>query len=185
MLCPGTDSGQMGDVLSESEMYVYSKRFLRRTGWRLVGGEPPGGSDGLPRVEAKHPEKTAKGSRGSKKVDMIAYRDGWLLLLELKSTFERGDVDKLDELTGESSWRASLLRACEERNALQRAGVQDPDLPSRILDGTALVKGIGLGKPHTVPDDYLLMVLKSHDDIAVTLGADSPLDRGHFEVETE
>ena len=136
-------------------------------------------------MEAKHPEKTAKGSRGSKKVDVIAYRDGWLLLLELKSTFDRGDVDKLDELTGESGWRASLLQACEERNALRRAGVQDPDLPSRIRDGTALVKGIGLGKPHTVPDDYLLMVLNSHDDIRVTLGADSPLGRGHFEAETE
>lgn len=171
----------MGDVLSESEIYVYSKRFLRNSGWSLVGGEPPGGSDGLPRVEAKHPEKETKGSGGSKKVDIIAYREGYLLLLELKSTFDRNDVRKLDELVGEHRWRQSLLEACEERNALSRAGITDPRLPSRILSGEALVKGIGIGRYHRVPREYLLLVAQSPTDFNVEAGRDCALDDTYFE----
>lgn len=170
----------MGDVLSESELYVYSKRFLRSRGWTLVGGEPPGGSDGLPRVEAKHPEKTVKGSAGSKKVDVIAYREGSLLLLELKSTFDARDVEKLDELVGEPRWRRSLLDACEERNAFERAGVVDASLPERIRSGDALVKGIGLGRHHAVPDEYALVVMHAPTDADVTLGPECPLDDSDF-----
>ena len=167
----------MGNVLSESEIYVYSKRFLRQSGWTLVGGEPPGGTDSLPRVEAKHPEMQAKGSRGSKKVDIIAHRGGHLLLLELKSSFDRGDVEKLDELVSEEKWRRSLVEALEERNALGRAGVDDPQLPQRLLSGEALVKGLGLGQ---VPGDYVLVVLHSATDIEVTVGSDCPVDQSQF-----
>ncbi len=171
----------MGDVLSESEIYVYSKRFLRNCGWTLIGGEPPGGSNGLPRVEAKHPDVNVKGSQGSKKVDLIAYRSGYILLLELKSTFDRGDVRKLDEMVGEQRWRRSLLQACEERNALSRAGVTDQGLPQRILSGEALVKGIGVGRSHTVPSEYVLVVAHSPRKFTVEVGADCPMDESYFE----
>lgn len=170
----------MSEVLSESEIYVYSKRFLRDRGWRLVGGEPPGGSDGLPRVEAKHPEKEVKGSEGSKKVDILAYRGGKLLLLELKSMYDERDVEKLNELANERRWRRSLMEACTERNALERANVHDSSLPQRILSGEALVKGIGLGQYHSVPPEYVLLTLHSARDIDVHVGAECPLDRSNF-----
>lgn len=171
----------MSEVLSESEIYVYSKRFLRERGWALVGGEPPGGSDGLPRIEAKHPDKTTKGSKGSKKVDIIAYRGGYLLLLELKSTFDRGDVRKLDELVGQRRWRDSLLTACEERNAFDRAGVADPTLAERILSGDSLIKGIGLGRRHRVPSEYVQVVHHEPMNVTVEVGADCPLAASDFE----
>jgi len=172
----------MGDMLSESEIYVYSKRHLRECGWTLVGGEPPGGSDGLPRVEAKHPEVTVKGSEGSKKVDIIAYRDGHLLLLELKSRFDRDDVEKLDELVSERRWRRSLVDACQERNALDRAGIEDSSLPKRILSGEALVRGVGLGQHHEVPPAYVLLVFRSATDVDTETGSACPLDSSHFDV---
>lgn len=171
----------MSAVLSESEIYVYSKRFLRSHGWTLVGGEPPGGSDGLPRIEAKHPEKEVKGSAGSKKVDIIAYRDGRLLLLELKSAFDRRDIAKLDELVGERRWRRSFLNACLERNAFARAGIDGDSLPDRVLSGDALVKGIGLGRFHDVPSEYALLVLESSTEVEVRVGADCPLSRASFD----
>lgn len=171
----------MAGLLSESEIYVYSKRFLRNHGWKLVGGEPPGGSDGLPRVEAKHPDKAEKGSRGSKKVDILAYKGGKLLLLELKSRFDEGDVVKLDELVGELRWRRALHDACLERNAFQRAGVADGDLPHRVLSGAALVKGIGIAHHHEVPEDYLRLTLHAHDDIDVWIGSECRLDYAMFD----
>lgn len=171
----------MGDVLSESAIYVYSKRFLRKCGWKLIGGEPPGGSDGLPRVEAKHPEVDVKGSEGSKKVDIIAYRNGYVLLLELKSTFDRGDIEKLDELVGERRWRRSLLKACEERNAISRAGITGESLPQRILSGEALVKGIGIGHRAVVPSEYVLMIAHSPTNFSVETGSECPIDGSHFE----
>lgn len=171
----------MGDVLSESEVYVYSKRFLRNCGWKLIGGEPPGGSDGLPRVEAKHPDVDTKGSEGSKKVDIIAYHDGHVLLLELKSKFDRGDVEKLDELVGEGRWRRSLVVACEERNAFTRAGITDETLTQRMLSGDALVKGIGLGRHHQVPPEYILLVAHSPTNFTVTAGDECPIDASYFE----
>lgn len=170
----------MGDVLSESEIYVYSKGFLRKCGWTLIGGEPPGGSDGLPRIEAKHPEVDAKGSEGSRKVDIIAYQNRYVLLLELKSTFDRGDVVKLDELVGECRWRHSLLEACEERNALSRASITDKTLPQRILSGEALVKGIGIGRRHRVPDEYVLIIARSPRDFTTETGGGCPIDESYF-----
>jgi hypothetical protein len=171
----------MGDVLSESEIYVYSKRFLRNCGWKLIGGEPPGGSDGLPRVEAKHPDVEVKGSEGSKKVDIIAYRGGHVLLLELKSTFDRGDIEKLDELVGKRRWRRSLVEACGERNALARAGISDETLTQRMLSGEALVRGIGLGRHHQVPAEYVLLVARSPTNFTATVGTECPIDESYFE----
>lgn len=170
----------MSEILSESEIYVYSKRYLRQLDWKLVGGEPPGGSNGLPRVEAKHPEIEMKGSKGSKKVDIIAYRDGYLLLLELKSTFDRGDIQKLDQLVGERRWRQSLVDACKERNALNRAGVNDSTLFDRMLSGDALVKGIGLGRHHQIPSEYVLFLLRSPTDIEINVGPECPIGDSYF-----
>lgn len=167
-------------MLSEPEIYVYAKRFLRRCGWTLVGGEPPGGTDALPRIEAKDPEFEKKGSRGSKKVDLIAYRNGRLLLLELKPAFDRSDVVKLDALVGDRKWRLAFWNACVERNALQRAGVDDDDIRDRIVSGAALTKGIGLGKYHEVPDEYVLLVVEGAQDATTHIGSECPISEAAF-----
>lgn len=167
-------------MLSEPEIYVYAKLFLSRCGWTLVGGEPPGGTDALPRIEAKDPGFQKKGSRGSKKVDLIAHRDGNLLLLELKPTFHKSDVAKLDELVGSQRWRRAFWEACVERNALQRAGVDPNEVRDGIVSGDTLVKGIGLGEYHEVPDEYALIVVHGEYDIAAHIGTDCPLSERAF-----
>lgn len=167
-------------MLSEPEIYVYAKWFLNRCGWTLVGGEPPGGTDALPRIEAKDPNFSKKGSRGSKKVDLIAHRDDHLLLLELKPTFHKSDVAKLDELVGSQRWRRALWEACVERNALQRAGISGRDMRGGIVSGEALVKGIGLGEYHEVPDEYALVIVKDEQDVTTHIGPKCPLPESAF-----
>lgn len=167
-------------MLSEPEIYVYAKLFLNRCGWTLVGGEPPGGTDALPRIEAKDPDLNKKGSRGSKKVDLIAYRDGYILLLELKPTFDRSDVVKLDELVGKQKWRQSFWEACIERNALRRANIPVDSMKPGILSGDRLVKGIGLGKCHDVPDEYALVVVKGEQEVTTHIGSECPLPESVF-----
>lgn len=167
-------------MLSEPEIYVYAKLFLNRCGWTLVGGEPPGGTDALPRVEAKDPGFQKKGSRGSKKVDLIAHRDGNLLLLELKPTFHKSDVAKLDELVGSQRWRQAFWEACVEKNALQRSGVDPNEVRDGIISGEALIKGIGLGEFHEVPDEYVLVVVKGERDIRAHIGSECTLSEEVF-----
>ncbi|WP_224333680.1 hypothetical protein [Haloprofundus halobius] len=161
-------------------MYMYAKWFLNRSGWTLVGGEPPGGTDALPRIEAKHPDSSEKGSRGSKKVDLIAHRDGQLLLLELKPTFDRSDVVKLDELVGDRRWRLAFLDACVERNALRRAGIVGDGVREGIVSGNSLVKGIGLSEYHDVPEEYALVVVRGERDISTHVGETCSLPEDVF-----
>lgn len=161
----------MSDALSEPLVYIHSKRLLQDEGWTIVGGEPPGGSDALPRIEARHPENSDNNSNGSKKVDIIAYKKGTVLLLELKSTFDEQDVEKLDELTGERRWRESLAESCDERSAFNRAGVTDSGILDRIRDGSALVKGIGLGERDDIPDGYFRVFITNESKDLCTDGA--------------
>lgn len=168
-------------MLSEPEIYVYAKWFLNRCGWTLVGGEPPGGTDALPRIEAKDPNFSKKGSRGSKKVDLIAHRDGYLLLLELKPSFHKSDVAKLDELVGSQRWRRAFWEACVERNALQRAGIDAEDMRDGMVSGETLIKGIGLGEYHEVPDEYTLIVVRGERDVTAHIRPECPLSESAFD----
>ena len=59
---------------------------MRNLGWNILGGEPPGGTDfELPVIEMKGSDLGS--SLGSKKIDLICFKDNFFLLLELKKIF--------------------------------------------------------------------------------------------------
>lgn len=150
-------------MLTESEVYVYTKEFLRGQGWTLIGGEPPGGTDELHRIEIKDPEHDGIGSNGSKKVDLIAQKSGQILLLELKPSYSYQDVLKLNEIVNREDLRREFFKSCKERGALENTD----ELRENIISGECLIKGLGLSRNHKVPEDFVLVLAK---------------DRGKFEV---
>lgn len=153
-------------MLTESEVYVYTKEFLREQGWTLVGGEPPGGTDELPRIEIKDPEHGGIGSNGSKKVDLIAQRSGKVLLLELKPSYSHQDVLKLNDIVNREDLRREFFKSCKERSALENID----ELKKDIISGDCLIKGLGLSKHHKVPEGFVLILAKARGEFEVVEG---------------
>jgi hypothetical protein len=72
--------------------------ILERSGWHIVGGQPPRGSDDLALVEIRSPNARAKGSSGSFKPDLIAYREPYWCLFEAKPRYSPSDRRKLIDI---------------------------------------------------------------------------------------
>src|SRR3989344_1915664 len=82
-------------MVSETQIYLTLKKYLPEKGWILVGGEPPDGTNSMPRIELKDDTHLVKGSKGSKKIDLLFFKEGYFLLLELKEMYNFSDVKKL------------------------------------------------------------------------------------------
>jgi hypothetical protein len=150
---------------SETEVFLACKRFLETHRWTILGGEAPGGSAHVPRIEIHHPSVTTRGSGGSRKVDLIAYRDGIILLLELKPSYDRADVLKLDALVRFPSWRYALVTALDQRRIFERYDLAE-GLRKDILNGTALVPAIGLSTESSNVPDVVGCLLVSDSQVA-------------------
>jgi len=169
----------LADSISEPEIYIRCKSILQENGWTLLGGEPPDGTDTIPRIELKDSNNKMKGSKGSKKIDLIATKGSRVLLLELKRLYSKNDVLKLDEIKSEDRWLEALMNALMQKRAFQIAGVQE--IPDFITYPELLIKCIGLSKYHEFPDDYALIVVKQGDISAYfgdTCGIDQKLFSG-------
>lgn len=114
-------------MTDEDTVWYYTWKRLISSGIRVIGGEPPGGSSPLPRIEMKHPDKLSKGSRGSRKCDLYAVHDGTLFLIEAKDSHlkTQGDVDKLTDIIGDADWSGALWEAMDERRLAARNGFPD------------------------------------------------------------
>lgn len=86
-------------MMSETRVYLLTKRYLRGAGWEIVGGQPPNGTDSFPVIEISSPSVTEKGSKGSFKPDLIAVRrSDWVMtIIECKPAYSQPDVQKLAE----------------------------------------------------------------------------------------
>ncbi|VVB57469.1 Uncharacterised protein [uncultured archaeon] len=146
-------------MLNEPEIYVRCKEILRKNGWMLLGGEPPDGTDDIPRIELRDPSNQGIGSKGSRKVDLIGYKQNKILLLELKDHFSAADVSKLDSIVSEERWRQALKGALDGKRAFKKAGLEER-LSDLALDPEALVKALGLPEAHAIKDDFVLIVVK-------------------------
>ena len=76
-------------IVNENIVYFFCKKLLKKSGIHVFAGEPPGGSDELHRVELKHPNFSEKGSKGSRKFDLIAHHKSTFLLIELKDSSKK------------------------------------------------------------------------------------------------
>ncbi|MHA1812698.1 MAG: hypothetical protein ACTSYX_04600 [Candidatus Thorarchaeota archaeon] len=160
--------------MDEQEIYVSMKEFLERLGWDVLGGEPPDGTNVIPRIEIKDPYYRGKGSRGSKKIDLISHKAGFLLLTELKSIYDAGDVEKLNRIVADQRWRESLVEALQEKRAFDRLGI-DYERESYTHSSRRLVKSVGHLGPSRAPKDFITFLVQSRHDIRVVFGACIPV----------
>jgi len=126
----------MGD-LNETQVFISVKKFLLENDWQVIGGQPPSGTDYLPVIEIRDPMNKGKGSKGSYKPDLIAWRESNLAIIELKPRFNRPDRDKVNEVLRSPERIGSLWESLIQRNiSLGKFGkVSEVQRDSRVVGG--------------------------------------------------
>ena len=104
------------------DLYIALKRHLRNTGWTILGGQPPSGSDHLPVIEIKLNHGLAKGSKDSYKPDLMAIRRDQLMLFEIKPGYSQNDFEKLEAILNSQQRIQSLWNEIRERKLRDSKG---------------------------------------------------------------
>lgn len=105
---------------TEGHIHIAMRQYLANSGWSLIAGEYPGGSDHelyplnvVDRTVARDNSPDARRhSLGELIPDLVAFRDGNLAIIEAKVGYSDADRDKLITLLG--GRRADLLAAIEK-----------------------------------------------------------------------
>lgn len=124
-------------LMDEGEVYEGAKLLLRRLGWELLAGQPPGGTNSLPVVEVKPGATGLTGSLGSLKPDLIAYKDKVVLVVEAKPRFDAGDEEKLTALLKSEARISALVSELRQRSLLERRGIEVGDSELRFAGALA------------------------------------------------
>jgi hypothetical protein len=161
-------------VTSEAEVYLWTKRLFRAHDWTILASDPPRGTD-VPRLEVKEPGGTQSRTKNENAVinDLVYCKDGTLALVECKDSASKTsmDVEKLDRLRGERTWRDSLVTAMSERSLFARDGAPSP---SAVRSGDALVPVLAYpGDPQPGLSEFVQLTFDQGDE-TVTLGRDLP-----------
>lgn len=149
-------------MVTETQIYLFLKRFLPEKNWILVGGEPPDGTNSMPRIELKDEHNLSKGSKGSKKIDLLFFKAGYFLLLELKEKYNVSDVDKLNEIAHNEKWRKALIKALEEKKALESKGIKI-EKSNYILSDKFLIKAIAYSEGKALPEGFVIFILNENN----------------------
>ncbi len=123
--------------LREDEVYLGTKSLLAKHGWLLIGGQPPSGCNHLPVIEVKDKRMNERGSRGAYKPDLVAYKNGILMLIECKPKRNLRDIRKLREILADDARKRALLNEIDQRKALERVGVEQATSGLRIAGAVA------------------------------------------------
>ena len=109
-------------MVDEDTVWYYTKERLNSGNFRIIGGEPPGGSSPYPRIELREPGNTSKGSRGSRKFDLYILHDGCIILCEAKDSAAKveKDIEKLNDTIDSPEWAGALWDALEQRRLVNR-----------------------------------------------------------------
>lgn len=109
----------------ETYVHVAIRTFLKKEGWLLIAGQYPGGSDDELHVFNIFDPVLAKDSSpdhrrhsfGKLVPDLIAYKNGMLLVVEAKPEYSVSDKEKLEYLLKErrEDFLAHLTKYAEER----------------------------------------------------------------------
>jgi hypothetical protein len=106
----------------ETKLYIALKNHLRNTGWHLIAGQPPSGTDHLPVLEIKSQVGDERGSRDSYKPDLVAVSLNQLLIVEIKPSYSANDDAKLIRTLTVENRIASLWSEVENRSLKDAAG---------------------------------------------------------------
>jgi hypothetical protein len=110
--------------MNEGQVYLSASRYLRESGWIIIGGQPPAGTDHLPVIEIKDPDHLGKGSKGSFKPDLVAWDGAILLLVELKPKFSTSDRSKLFRTLEDPRRIRALWREISQRDIRDSEGMR-------------------------------------------------------------
>jgi hypothetical protein len=106
----------------EMDLYIRLKRYLKLSGWQILGGQPPSGSDHLPVIEIKLEYGAKKGSKDALKPDLVALKDNTVMIFEIKPAFSEADHLKLLGFKSSSTRIESFWKELKERNIKDRNG---------------------------------------------------------------
>jgi len=129
-------------AIREDMVHYAVRSYLKSTGWTLIAGEYPDGSDDElwplnvmdPRLARDRSPDHRRHSKNKLVPDLVAGSEHEITVIEMKPGFDKSDEVKLDLLLGER--RADLHQALKE---LQRRGKVAFDLPV----GYSLVPALG------------------------------------------
>ncbi len=121
---------------ADEEFVFQSIRMaLEACGWSMIAGQAARGSTDLPVVQARL--GSMKGSKGALKPDLVACKDEFLLVLELKPCFSISDVKKCDKLADSQPLIDSLLVELSSRRKWPCDISGQPVRPRHLLTGVA------------------------------------------------
>ncbi len=106
--------------MTEEEVYLGTKYWFKKNGFIPIAGQPPNGSDSIPKIEIKNNLYKDKGSRGSFIPDLLCISKSYLLIVECKPTHSEKDKDKLIEIINSFSRRKELYEDLLERKIFQK-----------------------------------------------------------------
>lgn len=106
--------------MKEDYVHVAMRQHLKDKGWLLVAGEFPGGTDDElnvlsisdPKVARDNSPDPRRHSTGEIIPDLVAYRDGVILIVEAKPKYSQSDKEKLKDLLTQK--RDRLIVALEK-----------------------------------------------------------------------
>lgn len=154
-------------MLTEGKIYIVIKEWLGIHGWSIVGGEPPGGTNVIPRIEIKDPHYTGRGSKGSRKIDLVGFKKGYFLLTEIKPRQSFSDAKKLREIVSRTELRFSFIRALTEKKALPTTALKTENY---IENSKYLVKSQAFSVPIISPSDDFIFFIVSGSNVIPRFG---------------
>jgi len=92
--------------MKEDYIHVAMRQYLKNNGWLLIAGEFPGGTDDElnvlsisdPEVARDNSPSPRQHSTGEIIPDLVAYKNGIILIIEAKPQYYQADKDKLEDL---------------------------------------------------------------------------------------
>jgi len=109
--------------MNEEGVYIAVSTYLAESGWHVVGGQPPSGTDHLPVIEIKDPGHTGKGSNGAFKPDLVACKWRSVLIVEVKPLFSPADRKKLLGILGDQRRLSLLIDELDQRGFSRQLGL--------------------------------------------------------------
>lgn len=100
-------------MLTEEQVYLGTKKWLIKQGFRVLAGQPARGTDQLPVIEIKQ-SLGNKGSKNSYKPDLFVYGLGTFYIIECKPAFDYSDCEKIWDILNSVNRIDALYEECEQ-----------------------------------------------------------------------
>ena len=106
--------------MNEEEVYLGTKNWFKKNGFIPIAGQPPNGSDSIPKIEIKNSFYKQKGSKGSFTPDLLCISKSYFFIIECKPKHSEKDKEKLIEIINSSSRRKELYKDLLDRKIFQK-----------------------------------------------------------------